>query len=473
MSIEILPAELILLIVSALPSESSIAALTLSNRYLHAICNPYLYQNNVRHGNSFALDWAAQNGQIDTLKKALDAGAPLQKKQWVYPKLVFKFQPHPISLAAKGGHTNIIRYMIDAGVDPNIRDADCFTPVTVAALAGHASVVKYLLDVGTRQDVQTEMYIWFAAIHGHVDVVDIILSAPKQLGSECDKEELMSGALSAAIHSRRIPVLRLLFTHGVQVNVLWGVGSPLSMATATGNRDLVSQLLAYGADPNLIMHRRKSPAPLTVAVRDEHEEIAQMLVRKTESLHRTRALAFAVAQQNRRMAEILLRSGAPPEFGPSEIPESEILEPWEDDGAWVQPLLFAVQICCLELVELLLDHGADVNVECSERPNDGVRRVYDRALFAAVEKSDVAIVDLLLERGADPEVTDMFGQPPLTYAVYRDHEAIIRSLLDHGANPYHAVDHSGRKLLSFWQMKLSTFLQLQEAEIKWSKRHLC
>ncbi|KAJ5371682.1 hypothetical protein N7517_003688 [Penicillium concentricum] len=473
MSIEVLPAELILLIFSFLPSESSIAALALSNRHFYATANPYLYQNNVRQGNSSALDWAAQNGRIDTLQKALDAGAPLPKEQWKYPKRVLNFQPHPISLAAKFGHANIVRYMVDVGVDPNIRDADCFTPLTVAALAGHASVVKYLLDVGTRQHVEHEKCVWFAAIHGHVNVVDIILSAPKQLGSECDKEELLNAALSAAIHSQRIPVLRLLFTHGVQVNVLGEGESPISRAAATGNRDLVSQLLAYGADPNLIKGRRKSLAPLTVAVMNGHEEIAQMVVRETESLHRTRALAFAISEQNRRMAEMLLRSGAPPQFDPSEIPELEILGPWEYDLVWVQPLLLAVRICSLELVELLLEYGADVNVECTEHPNDGVRREYGRALFLAVEKSDEAMVDLLLKGGADPEVTDIFGQPPLTYAVYRDHEAIVRSLLDHGANPYHAVDHSGRKLLFFWQMKHSTFLQLQEAEIKWSKQHLC
>jgi ankyrin repeat protein len=84
----------------------------------------------------------------------------------------------------------------------------------------------------------------------------------------------------------------------------------------------------------------------------------------------------------------------------------------------VQPLLFVVQSGNLELVGLLLGYGADINVECSERPNDGTRKV-DRALFLAAEKSDEAVVNLLLERGADPEVTDMFGQPPLTYAFIR------------------------------------------------------
>lgn len=74
--IENLPTELILLIASYLPSESSLAALALSSHPFYGICNPCLYRYNVLHGNSSALDWAAENGKIDTLQKALDARAP-------------------------------------------------------------------------------------------------------------------------------------------------------------------------------------------------------------------------------------------------------------------------------------------------------------------------------------------------------------------------------------------------------------
>ncbi|KAJ5844848.1 hypothetical protein N7534_008517 [Penicillium rubens] len=77
MSIENLPTELIILITSLLPCESSLAALALANRRLCAIYNPCLYQYNVLHGNSSALNWAAENNRIDILQKTLDASAPL------------------------------------------------------------------------------------------------------------------------------------------------------------------------------------------------------------------------------------------------------------------------------------------------------------------------------------------------------------------------------------------------------------
>jgi hypothetical protein len=146
----------------------------------------------------------------------------------------------------------------------------------------------------------------------------------------------------------------------------------------------------------------------------------------------------------------------------------EIPRTWNDHEEWVQPLLLAVQSGDLELVELLLDFDADVNVHCSEFPRGGLGKIYSQVLFWAVEEAHEAMVKLLLERGADPEMTDMVGRPPLSYAVECGHDAIVRSILDHGANPHRAVDVKGRKLVSYRPMKESIWMQLQEAEEKWT-----
>ncbi|KAJ6127880.1 hypothetical protein N7471_009097 [Penicillium samsonianum] len=458
-----LPTELILLIASFLLSESYLAALALSSRRLYGISNRYLYQYNVLHGNSSALDWAAQNGQMATLQKALDAGAPLAKKQVKgklktpgpiisqfgrkYYRSFRKFPPHPISLAASAGHINIVRYMIDRGVIVNMSDPDGFTLLALAAIHGYASLAKYLLEVGARQGIRSVL--------GH-----------RPMGDKTDKDNLMTEALFAAVLGGWVPVVKVLFTYGVNMNFHFDGRTPLCIAATNGMGDLVSLLLAYGASPDLPVGKRRSDIPLTAAVIEGHEDIVRMLVNRTASVHRTRALAFAVSRGSVRLAEILLQRGAPPEFCPSEIPKS-----WDEDEDWVQPFLAAAKRDSLELVELLLDYGADVNVQCFEHFDYGIEESYDRALLWAVHESQEAIVNLLLERGADPETSDETGQPVLTHAVYRESEALIRSLLDHGANPHQAVDHRCKKLMSFRQMKQSTWAMLQEAEVEWTKQH--
>jgi ankyrin repeat protein len=62
---------------------------------------------------------------------------------------------------------------------------------------------------------------------------------------------------------------------------------------------------------------------------------------------------------------------------------------------------------------------------------------------------------------------DMMRCPPLTYAVEGGHEAVVRSLLNHGANPHRAVNQNGKKLLSLGRMKQSIRAQLQAAEGRW------
>ncbi|KAJ5425083.1 hypothetical protein N7465_000153 [Penicillium sp. CMV-2018d] len=311
--------ELILLIASYLPSESSLAALVLSNRRLHGICNPCLHQYNAFHGNSSCSAWAAENGEMDTLQKALDAGAPLRKEQPKARRTIREFQPHPISLAASAGQKNIVRYMIDRGVSANISNPEGHTLLALAAIHGDASLAKYSLDVGAWQGIRSfvgHRPVWIAAFEGHADVVDVLLSAPKQTVND-------------------------------------------------GGSDFAPlQIVAPGEEPDLILnqHRPQPYAPLVIAARQGHEELVRMLIPGTATLNRTKALAYAVLCGNRGIVEILLQGGASPQFRSSDIPDSS-----ECREEWVQPLLSAVQGNDRKSVGLLLDYGADVNVRSPQK----------------------------------------------------------------------------------------------------------
>lgn len=349
--------------------------------------------------------------------------------------------------------------------------------LALAAIHGDASLAKYFLDVGAWQGIRSfvdHRPVWIAAFEGHVDVVDVLLSAPKQNGNEPNKEELMTDALFAAVFAAQIPVLQLLFTHGVQVNILARFQyNPPYIATNDADSDFVPiQIVAPGEEPDLILdqHRPQPRAPLMIAARQGHEELVRMLVPGTASLNRTKALACAVSCRNRGIVEILLQGGASPQFSLSDI---DIPDSSEYRKEWVQPLFSAVQSNDPEFVELLLDYGADINVRSPQQHIHRIDTPFEHALLWAVDESKESMVNLLLERGADPDITDMLGQPALTYAIFGQNEAIVRSLLDHGANPYEAKDDCGRKLMGFWPMSESIWRQLQAAEIKWTKEHPC
>jgi hypothetical protein len=104
----------------------------------------------------------------------------------------------------------------------------------------------------------------------------------------------------------------------------------------------------------------------------------------------------------------------------------------------VTPLHLAVTGSSRELVQLLIRHGAEVNVRDSE----------DRTPlhFAVLYASDLDLIRLLLEAKADPNAADASGATPLRMSDY-DHmpwrrglsrgaitpEAIAALLRQHGA----------------------------------------
>ncbi|KAJ5984659.1 hypothetical protein N7481_006758 [Penicillium waksmanii] len=465
---EILPAELLLQITLYLP-ESALASLSLTNRYLHHLTNPVLYDHNGprRRGS------AAPPPHEASTRHSLQQGPRIAQFGRLVPRRLQDFRPHPISLAVEKGHAQLVRFMIDdRGVNPNTTTPEWHTLLALTAIHGHPTLSEYLLRVGARQSIPSfigQRPVWLAAFQGHADVVNVLLSAatpPRWEDDGLSIKELMTEAVSAAVLAGQGSVLQVLFTHGVDVNVFAPdfSESPLHIAARCGHRELVSWLLAYGADPNLIVRPRCSTAPLTAAVIAGHTDLVSILIPGTAMFHRTRALAFAVAQQNRPLIQTLLAGGAPPHFGPEDIRRATYAgNDYED---WVQPLLAAVHTKDLKLVELLLDAGADVNVPCREIGSEQ-GKIFDRVLFWAVEAADETIVELLLARGANPEMSDMMGCSPLVYAVEGGYEAVLRVLLAYGANPLRAVNYSGEELWSLAQTKESIRVLLVEAEARW------
>ena len=82
----------------------------------------------------------------------------------------------------------------------------------------------------------------------------------------------------------------------------------------------------------------------------------------------------------------------------------------------------------LDLARRFLDEGADANAT-SGWPDACYAAT--RPLYAAVESGDLAMVNLLLDRGANPRTAGHDGMEPLHWAV--GSPAMVRLLLDRGA----------------------------------------
>ena len=200
---------------------------------------------------------------------------------------------------------------------------------------------------------------------------------------------------------------------------------PIHDAAAKGDKARVTALLQE--NPDLVNSRDKfGNTPLHMAAKHDRVGIAELLlangadvnarnidlnrVPRTENNGESPLTLALQSYQHKEMMELLLTHGA----------EVNVLLPNGNT-----PLHIAVQRDLPYDVELLLANGADPNTRGYN---------WQTAIHWAVFQDRMTILKLLLEYGADPNLRDMGGRTPLFYAILNSRlkaEALLREYGGH------------------------------------------
>ncbi|CAL4905368.1 unnamed protein product [Urochloa decumbens] len=158
----------------------------------------------------------------------------------------------PIASAAAAGKVSVLRYFLDHGGDPVMRDAMGTTPLHVAADGGQCEAVTLLLSRGVDVDPVTKRLatpLDLAAGKGHDQVVKVLLDH----GADFNRvSHNIFTPLMKACYEGSLKCIKLLVEAGADVNFKSPYGpSPLLQAVIDGSTDIVKFLLEAGADPNI------------------------------------------------------------------------------------------------------------------------------------------------------------------------------------------------------------------------------
>src|SRR5262245_10717344 len=208
--------------------------------------------------------------------------------------------------------------------------------------------------------------------------------------------------------------------------------SPLADAIWNGNLTVVKRLLQGGADPLELDEQGPSPflAPWETAVLAGNNGALRLLLEKIPTLPKgddrgARRLATTAAMNNVFATRELLRRGLP-----VDIPTL--------DGSGGTALLIASEGGHVALMESLINAGANVRVQDKHG---------DTPLMGAVRIGSLDAVKLLLKHGADPGQRDSVGRSALIWAARFGRLDVVRALLDAGAK-LDTTDSAGQTALT-------------------------
>ncbi|HSC14007.1 MAG TPA: ankyrin repeat domain-containing protein [Gammaproteobacteria bacterium] len=357
-----------------------------------------------------ALHWAVRNGDRASVERLLAAGADVDAAN--------RYGVRPLHVAIEAGDAPSTRRLLEEGADASALDRAGETPLMLAARVGEAEIARALLahgaDVDARDDRFGQTALMIAARGGHLETARVLLAAGAAVDAQTKPEpppRFIPPSEAPAGLSRGAGIIRAGWPEDRGKRFpAGGAKTPLLYAAREGHLEVARLLVDHGA--SLELADDNGVTPLISAI------VNASIIR----VNRTGT------SDHLKIAQVLLDAGADanaadwygetPLWAAVDVRNLELAGDGNDRN--VRDEAFA-------LIERLLEAGADPNARTREYPHERrfifpigsvswVDLTGQTPFLRAAAAGDVEVMRLLLAHGADANIATDAGTTPLMVA---------------------------------------------------------
>jgi ankyrin repeat protein len=360
---------------------------------------------------------------------------------------VFADSTPPLIAAVKANDIAAVQSLLKQRVDVNTPETDGTTALHWASRADDVEMVRTLVRAGANAKLANRYGVTalqLAAVNGSAPVIKLLVAAGADVNAVLPEGETI---LMTAARTGRPEALDILANAGAKLDAVekWHGETALHWAAAENHGDAVRLLASRGADVDVRSatqtYRRRSGqsilplgswTPLMYAARGNAIEAGRALASRGAKLDLVdpdgaTALVIAIINAHYDFAAMLLEAGADPNVADKDAGMGALYATADMHRLAVghgrpnpKP---SGALDAVELTRRLLEKKADPNAKLKAAIMQRQHTIGDATLAAgatplmrAAKSGDIAIVRLLLDAGADPTAALANGNTALMFA---------------------------------------------------------